>query len=64
MKTRGKHKTVKLYWAKRTLERKKVARLLRNRQPAEKGGEPMSPIEARRWWFSKRKRRIPDGFCR
>ncbi len=61
---KGSVKTVKPYWAKRTLERKKVRNLMNNHQPAKKGGEPMTLSEARRWWCSKRKHRIPEGYCK
>jgi len=64
MKSTGKRKVLKPYWAKRTLERKKVRNIMNNRQPAKKGGEPMTLHEARRWWWKQRKHRVPDGYTK
>ncbi len=50
------------YWSRRTLEKRKVAHMLKNRQPKKKGGPPMTRKECIVFWQKSRKGRVPDRY--
>jgi len=52
------------YWTRRTLEKRKVANMLKNRQPKKKGGPPMTRKECIEFWQTARKGRVPDNYIR
>ena len=52
------------YWTRRTLECRKVAHMLKNRQPKKKDGEPMTRKECVEFWRKARKGRVPDNYIR
>ena len=53
----------KNYWARRTLEKRKVKNMLNNGQTAKKGNKkPLTRAECKAKWQKDRAGRIPDGF--
>jgi hypothetical protein len=52
----------KNYWARRTLEKRKVKNMLKNKQAEVYGGRTLTRVECKAKWQRERSCRIPDGF--
>jgi hypothetical protein len=53
----------KNYWARRTLEKRKIKNMLNNGQAAKKkDGKTLTRVECKLKWQKDRSCRIPDGF--
>lgn len=53
----------KNYWARRTLEKRKINNMLQNKQAAKKkDGKVLTRAECKAKWQKDRTTRIPEGF--